>query len=251
MTQSATLPEFWNDFQGYFYKFVRHHDLSKWCSAEHQTLQVSFKRNTAVMVIHASEAHKHAARRENQSAYFSQVSSNIWVVVLYFRVEDLGNIDVAEKEKLLAFFAALRQPAIIKETHFYITVDREKDQAMVQKVIKDVANYLKSKGRWAAACVCGCCGVSSREAEGGNSCYNCGGVFDYFKQKDLADSERDEADYYKNRGAPASDVSFNWLQVFSDGISSRCSTPYSACMLSGTRSALATAKLSAMVRVGL
>lgn len=68
--------------------------------AEWGEVKVNFKRGQVVLVMDASEAHAHLLRREHQSAYFAQVSSTLWVVVLRFHVEDLANIDEVEKGKV-------------------------------------------------------------------------------------------------------------------------------------------------------
>ena len=77
------------------------------------------------------------------------ITSTLWVVVLRMHVADRLNIEAEEKERLLKYFEGLKQPAIIRETHYYVTADKEKDQGMVQHILTDISNYLKGRGRWA------------------------------------------------------------------------------------------------------
>ena len=48
---------------------------------------------------------------------------------------------------MLAFFEKLGVPAIIRETHYYVTADKEKDQGQVQYILADIANYLRGRSR--------------------------------------------------------------------------------------------------------
>ena len=105
--------------------FVLHHDLNKDCKEAWYLLPQRFQRGEAVGVMNAAEAHKHERRRQHQSAYFQQLSSHIWVVVIYLHVEDLGNISEEEKNKLLLFFEGKGKRAVVRETHFFITQDAE------------------------------------------------------------------------------------------------------------------------------
>ena len=166
VTVTVPLSEYWDDVAKFWYPLLRHHDLSKWCDGEWGNLKETFKRGEVCLVMDASEAHAHRLRREHQSAYFAMITSTLWVVVLRFHVQDLLNIEAAEKEKLLKFFEGLNKPAIIRETHYYVSADKEKDQAMVQHILTDVSNYLKGRGRWAGAGECGTCGASLSSADG-------------------------------------------------------------------------------------
>ena len=99
----------------------------------------------------ASEAHTYRRQRENQPAYFCQLSAKLWIVVLRFHLEDL-NLDPTERERLAELMDARKgdsgsERRILRETHVYVTADGEKDQGMVQKILIDQANYLIGKGR--------------------------------------------------------------------------------------------------------
>ena len=241
VTVTVSLREFWDDVQKFWYPFIRHHDLAKWCDHEWGNLKVNFKPQQVVLVMDASEAHAHLLRREHQSAYFAQVTTTLWVVVLRFHLEDLANIDDAEKERLRAAFEAADKPAIIRETHYYMTADKEKDQAQVQHILTDIANYLSAKGRWAAVDTCCSCGVSLNtmggegedggdgdggEGEGSNTCPTCGGVARYFEQEGLTEAERQERGYYEGQAAGVDSTSFSWIKAFSDGCAAQfmCAT---------------------------
>jgi len=202
---------------GYFYRYVAHHDLAKWCDGEWQHLKSNFRRGEVCLVMDASEAHKHSPRREHQSYYFAQVSSTLWVVVYRFHLQDLGNIDPEEKLRLLEYFDKLGIDPIIRETHYYVTADKEKDQGQVQYILTDVANYLRGRGRWSLARECSACGFECDEELEDNTCTQCGGVYDYFQQPNLDRNEKADAEYYQGRGAPAEGVSFKWIKAFSDG----------------------------------
>jgi hypothetical protein len=180
----------------------------------------------------ASEAHKHQLRREHQSAYFNQVSSNLWVVVLRFHLDDVGNITEAEREKLRAHFAKHKLQPIIRETHFYLTNDKEKDQAHVQYILRDISNYLRGTGRWTKEDACFTCGAKTTEGSGAEdgsasssssssprvcTSATCDGKTSYFDIDHLAKSEEKERSYYAGRGAPAAGVRFKELKAQSDG----------------------------------
>lgn len=92
VTVTVPLEEFWRDVVAYWSLFLNHHDLSKWNDKAWQDLKECLQLGNVAMVMDASEAYKHELRREHQSAYFSQITSTLWVVVLRIRVEDLGNI---------------------------------------------------------------------------------------------------------------------------------------------------------------
>ena len=110
-TVTVPIEEFWADVYGFLPKYLKHHDLARWCDEEWQNLKVTFKRGEVVLVLDASEAHSHQLRQEHQSAYFNQVTSNLWVVVLRFHLEDMGNISDEEKEKLRQHFESKRHEA--------------------------------------------------------------------------------------------------------------------------------------------
>ena len=235
VTVTVSLSEYWEDVAKFWYPFLRHHDLSKWCDAEWGNLKTTFKRGQVCLVMDASEAHAHKLRREHQSAYFAMITSTLWVVVLRMHVADMLNIEAEEKERLLKYFEGLKQPAIIRETHYYVTADKEKDQGMVQHILTDISNYLKGRGRWAGVGQCGTCGESLASEsglgagsgggggdgggaleEGSNTCSTCGGVAQYYEQEHLAASERSERAYYEGHGAGNGDT-FTWVKAFSDG----------------------------------
>ena len=223
VTVTVPIDEFWADVYGFLPKYLQHHDLAKWCDEEWQNLKVTFKRGEVVLVMDASEAHSHQLRREHQSAYFNQVTSNLWVVVLRFHLDDIGNISDEEKEKLRQHFADKGVQPIIRETHFYLTADKDKDQAHVQYILRDISNYLRATGRWSKEDVCFTCSGSTTAADGNDggprvcSNSNCTGKTSYFDIDHLAKSEVKEGKYYTGRGVPAAGVSFKTLKGQSDG----------------------------------
>lgn len=225
VTVTVPLEEFWRDVVAYWSLFLNHHDLSKWNDKAWQDLKECLQLGNVAMVMDASEAHKHELRREHQSAYFSQITSTLWVVVLRIRVEDLGNITEGERAKLLAHYNKLGKKPIIRETHFYATGDKDKDQAQVQYILTDIANYLRGRGRWAPAGECHICGRSCDSSD----CLDCDAPLSYFDVSTIAQTEKDEKKYYEGQGAPQErgtdeepeKCSFKWIHAFSDGCASQ------------------------------
>jgi hypothetical protein len=217
---SITVPlrDYWLDLCSYVMFFEKHCDLARWCSGSFGSFNApSFPRSNFGLVNDASEAHKHLARREHQSAFFQQVSSTLWVLVLVIHVEDLGNIDESEKTKLLEFHRTSGTPAVIKETHFFATQDKLKDQAMVQHILRFLMDYVKGTGRYAVEGMCATCGFALPSTLDGNTCGACGGIADFYSQNDLDSREIQDANYYRGNGAPAKGVKFTWFHAFTDG----------------------------------
>jgi hypothetical protein len=231
-TVQVPLKDYWDDFSKFFMLFILHHDLNKDCRGAWELLQHNFRPREVALVMDAAEAHKHERRREHQSAYFQQLSSHIWVVVLYMHVEDLGNISDGERQKLLDFFHRQGKRPVVRETHYFITQDVEiKDQGGVQHVLRSIVEYLQGRGKWARPDECAACGASlpaTREESRPttNKCPICEGTASYFDQEDLDPSEKRDRQYYQGNGAPARGVVFLWLKAFSDGASQQfmCAT---------------------------
>jgi hypothetical protein len=133
-TVTVPLEDFWKDVSKFFYTFSQHHDLAKGCDAEYRNGAANVNRGVAFLVMDASESHAHKAHREHQAAYFSQTVTNLWVVSLRMRVEDLENIEEEEKFKLLAFFQGLSKEPVVRETHLLYSLDNENDPAKVQYI---------------------------------------------------------------------------------------------------------------------
>ena len=219
VTVTVPIAEFWTDFVNYWGFFLNHHDLSKWNDEAWQLLKKDLEPGNVALVMDASEAHKHELRREHQSAYFSQVTSTLWVAVLRIRVEDLGNITGEEQKELLSYFDKLNMQPIIRETHFYISGDKDKDQGQVQYILTDIANYLRGRGRWSYPGVCHKCGRKGDSSD----CDSCGSPRSYYDQEGLSESEKAEKTYYEGKAAPkdkgeaTDNRTFKWIHAFSDG----------------------------------
>ena len=219
VTVTVPIAEFWTDFVNYWGLFLNHHDLSKWNDEAWQLLKKDLQPGNVALVMDASEAHKHELRREHQSAYFSQVTSTLWVAVLRIRVEDLGNITGEEQKELLSYFDKLNMQPIIRETHFYISGDKDKDQGQVQYILTDIANYLRGRGRWSYPGVCHKCGRKGDSSD----CDSCGSPRSYYDQEGLSESEKAEKTYYEGKAAPkdkgeaTDNRTFKWIHAFSDG----------------------------------
>lgn len=99
-----------------------------------------------------------------------------------------------------------------------------KDQGGVQHVLREVINYLQSKGKWAAVGNCASCGECLGETVASHlgreeACPSCGGMSNYFLQSNIDPLERTDQEYYQGRGAPAPGRKIAWLKAFSDGCS--------------------------------
>ena len=68
----------------------------------------------------AAEALKLQRRREHQSAYIQRLSSQIWVVVLYSHLDDLGNITEAERKTLRELFQEAGMRPVLRKTLFLL-----------------------------------------------------------------------------------------------------------------------------------
>ena len=95
-------------------------------------------------------------------------------------------MDDAERARLKALMGAQggdgdASREMLNETHVFVTADGEKDQAQVQTILKDTANYLTGKGRWCElteCCSCGCALDENWRAERQDptGCTSCGGI---------------------------------------------------------------------------
>ena len=198
--------EFWTDLLGFVGKFVQHHDLAKDQDEQHKLSTRDLKRGEVGLGIDAAEGHLHRHRREHQSAYYNQLLSNLWVVVLFIRVEDLANITEEERARLLELFAKEGKPPIVRETHFYVTPYKEKGQTIVQHILRDIMQgYLDGTGRWAAARD-GAEDDEDDEAPAG-----------YWESARLTAEETEERSYYEGRAAASEQGTFKRLFAFSDG----------------------------------
>lgn len=71
--------------------------MSRWHDNDFVAIKTKLPRGRAALVIDYAENYAHEPCFEHQSKHFSQVQTTIVPVVLMFRVEDLENIDAAEK----------------------------------------------------------------------------------------------------------------------------------------------------------
>lgn len=125
------------EFEGYWPKFISHHNDAKWHDDDFVALKNNLKRGHVAFVIDFAENYSHEARFEHQSKYFAQVQSTLVPVVLMSRVEDMTNISINEREELISLFDKLELPHVITETHMVISSDLHHDNAFVQKALDD------------------------------------------------------------------------------------------------------------------
>ena len=113
-------PYYWSDFAIFFIPFVLHHDLNKECRGAWHSLEHNFRCDEVVAVIDAAEAINinglentnpltFSSFQQLSAAFssFQPLSSHIWVVVIFFHVDDLGNISGENKQKHLFFLIDL------------------------------------------------------------------------------------------------------------------------------------------------
>jgi len=80
--------------------------------------------------------------------------TNLCVVSLRMRLEDMGKIDPAQKERLLRHFDGIGKPPIIRDTHFFYSQDNENDQGKVHHIFGIMASYVPKNGRFAPPNAC-------------------------------------------------------------------------------------------------
>ena len=143
------------------------------------------------------------------------------MVVLFFHVEAAGNISDSDRTLLVEMFDKAKLPHIVHETHLYMTADADKDQGMVQHILKDVAGYVRGTGRWSPADRCCSCGAqidptkcSPEDAD----CPLCENVMRYFLQPGLSDEQKSEREYYEGMGLTTDgNCKIKRLRGWSDG----------------------------------
>jgi len=64
-------------------------------------------------------SYDHNARLEHQATYFSTTTANLWVVSLWFRLDNFGIIEDGEKARLLAQIERLKMPPVIRELRLF------------------------------------------------------------------------------------------------------------------------------------
>lgn len=99
-------PHYCSDFAIFLIHFVLHHDLNEECRGAWHSLQHNFRCDEVVVVIDAAEAININGLENTNPLTFSSfqlLSSHIWVVVIFFHVDDLGNISGENKQKHLFF----------------------------------------------------------------------------------------------------------------------------------------------------
>ena len=156
--RSVTLDDFWSDFLGFYPVYIQHHEVAKSQANEFEALK-SWAADTLLPVLRKRHfrividfLQRHALKRglkETQQEFFAQLGITINVVSLSMHVSDAKNLEDGEKERLLAFFDNLKRPAIIRESHVYMSHDPERGQAMVQHILNDIRDYNTGDGKYA------------------------------------------------------------------------------------------------------
>lgn len=124
----------------FFPKYVRHHGLAIAQDTDWARSIATLPRGWALCVEDFSENYTHQPWDEHQSRFFNSISSALFPVVLYLRVEDLrvdgpGALLSAELQRdMLAKFEETGKPPVVMVEFFVLSSDQRKDPAFIAKV---------------------------------------------------------------------------------------------------------------------
>jgi hypothetical protein len=136
--------DFHEYLEAYWPVYIAHHDLSKHQDDDWEQQRKNFPRGTFVSTQDFSENYHHQARKEFQSAYFVEIGSTVYGMVIRVHLADIGTeaeliargeepvITDAERAILEQMFKDLDEPAILTISHIVISSDLIHDEAMVQ-----------------------------------------------------------------------------------------------------------------------
>ena len=145
--------------------YIQHHDLSKHQDRDWERQRTCFPRGTFVSTQDYSENYHHEAKKEYQSAYFVEIGSTVYGMVIRVHLADIGTeaelaargmdpvVTDAERVQLEALFEQLGEPAILTISHIVMSSDLLHDAAMVQhcndKVLMPWMERIKAGGvKW-------------------------------------------------------------------------------------------------------
>ena len=142
--------------------YIAHHDLSKHQDCDWEDQRCHFPRGTFVSTQDYSENYHHEAKNEYQSAYFVEIGSTVYGMVIRVHLSDIGSEAVlkaqglepmmsdAERIVLEAMFEELGEPPILTISHIVMSSDLTHDAAMVQhcndKILLPWMEQIKAPG---------------------------------------------------------------------------------------------------------
>ena len=128
----------------YWSTYIQHHDLSKHQDRDWENQRRYFPRGTFVSTQDYSENYHHQAKKEHQSAYFVEIGSTVYGMVIRVHLSDIGTEDElkargvepvvsdAQRVEINDLFEELGEPAIVTISHIVCSSDLVHDEAMVQ-----------------------------------------------------------------------------------------------------------------------
>ena len=157
--------EFADYLSEYWEIYIAHHDLSKHQDSDWEYQRTLFPPGTFVSTQDYSENYHHEAKKEYQSAYFVEIGSTVYGMVIRVHLSDIGTeaelqargmdpvVTDAERVELVALFERIGEPAILTISHIVMSSDLTHDAAMVQhcndKILIPWMEKIKATGvRW-------------------------------------------------------------------------------------------------------
>ena len=156
----------YGDFHDYLLEYwpiyIAHHDLSKHQDSDWELQRTHFPRGTFVSTLDFSENYHHEAKKEYQSAYFVEIGSTVYGMVIRVHLEDIGTeaelrargmdpvVTDEERVSLQELFKRIGEPAILTISHIVMSSDLLHDAAMVQhcndKILIPWMEKIKAEG---------------------------------------------------------------------------------------------------------
>jgi hypothetical protein len=136
-------PEFIKEMHEYFDNvFIKHHEQSVWQDHDWSQQCRNFPRGSYCSVVDFAEKYSHQAKSEHQSAYFHEVRSTIYPIVVSMDVRDLkdeffdieGSGGAGHKITLLEEFEELGQRPVITISYIVISADPTQTHQVVQHI---------------------------------------------------------------------------------------------------------------------
>ena len=142
--------------------YIAHHELSKHQDSDWECQRNHFPRGTFVSTQDYSENYHHFAKKEYQSAYFVEIGSTVYGMVVRVHLEDIATeaemrdrdeqpvVTDAHREELMQLFSTLGKPAILTISLIVMSSDLVHDEAFVQhcndKLLIPYMNKIKADG---------------------------------------------------------------------------------------------------------
>ena len=151
------------DYLGEYWPiYIAHHEQAKAQDYDWDRQRKHFPRSTWVSTQDYSENYHHEARKEFQSAYFVEIGSTVYGMVIRVHLEDIANeaemaargedavISDAHRVELMELFSKLDEPAIVTISLIVMSSDLVHDEAFVQhcndKIMIPYMQKIKANG---------------------------------------------------------------------------------------------------------